>query len=137
MTCRDRDAKKCLFFTAKLPWRTSGLLVRILVLIAVVIADSAVTFAASDQNAASFVMPGCRGYLAKTQKNLFLNGLCVGMVDVLSTYSGRDVCHPANATTGQSVQVVVKYIDDRPARQNENFKQLALEALMAAWPCKD
>lgn len=111
-------------------------ILRSIVLITATIAGSATAFAALDQNAASFVMPGCRGYIAKTHKNLFLNGLCVGMVDVLSTYSGRDVCHPANATTGQSVRVVVKYIDDRPARQNENFKQLALEALMAAWPCK-
>jgi hypothetical protein len=31
--------------------------------------------------------------------------------------------------------IVVRYIDDRPARQQEDFRELALEALKNAWPC--
>jgi Rap1a immunity proteins len=36
----------------------------------------------------------------------------------------------------QIVLVVLKYIDARPARLNEDFRLLAAEALVAAWPCK-
>jgi hypothetical protein len=43
---------------------------------------------------------------------------------------------PAGEIHGQSIRVVVKYIDDRPERQHEDFMALALEALRAAWPCK-
>ena len=39
-------------------------------------------------------------------------------------------------TFGQSVAVVVKYIQERPERMHEDFGKLALEALIAAWPCK-
>jgi hypothetical protein len=34
------------------------------------------------------------------------------------------------------VAVVVKYIEARPQRMDEDFGQLAIEALTAAWPCK-
>jgi hypothetical protein len=30
---------------------------------------------------------------------------------------------------------VIKYIDERPERMNENFKKLAIEAIHDAWPC--
>ena len=33
------------------------------------------------------------------------------------------VCKPADVTNFQMVRVVVKYIDDRPERQHENFKR--------------
>jgi Rap1a immunity proteins len=37
----------------------------------------------------------------------------------------------------QGVQIVVKYIDARPARLQENFNKLAAEALRQAWPCSN
>jgi hypothetical protein len=40
------------------------------------------------------------------------------------------------ATHGQTIRVVVKYIDDQPGRLHENFKLLVLEALQKAWPCE-
>jgi hypothetical protein len=33
------------------------------------------------------------------------------------------------------VRVVVAYIEARPARVHEDFRNLALEALREAWPC--
>jgi len=39
-------------------------------------------------------------------------------------------------TRGQTVQVVMAYIDSRPARLHESFYALALEALRNAWPCR-
>lgn len=106
-------------------------------LIAAVALDGGAALAEPAADSANYIMPGCRSFIAKTGENLFLNGLCVGMIDVLSTSSDLGVCHPADATTGQSVRVVVKYIDDRPARLNEVFKRMALEALQVAWPCKN
>ena len=34
------------------------------------------------------------------------------------------------------ISVVIKYIEARPERMHEQFGDLAIEALMAAWPCK-
>jgi Rap1a immunity proteins len=48
----------------------------------------------------------------------------------------RHLSNRYGATTNQTVRVVVKYIDDRLARQNENFTDLTLKALQAAWPCQ-
>jgi Rap1a immunity proteins len=39
-------------------------------------------------------------------------------------------------TTVQSVAVVIKYIEARPQRMQENFGRLAVAAMQAAWPCK-
>ena len=42
---------------------------------------------------------------------------------------------PAEATVGQLVRVVVKDVEAHPARHNEDFGDLALEALEKEWPC--
>ena len=60
----------------------------------------------------------------------------MGIVSTLRDVSS-DVCAPDSVTNFQIVRVVVKYIDDRPARQHENFRELAREALRAAWPCRN
>ena len=41
---------------------------------------------------------------------------------------------PLGVTREQAVGVVVQYIDGQPARMNENFVPLAIEALQATWP---
>jgi len=95
---------------------------------------------AEDANSANYIMPGCRLYL---QPSLPANGMdgidagrCSGLVSGLF-YAAIDVCNPAGVTTEQLVRVVVQYIDNRPARLNESFNLLAVEALRAAWPCKN
>src|SRR4051794_16854802 len=45
-------------------------------------------------------------------------------------------CPPKRVTSEQVVRVVVAYIERRPQRMHENFKELALEALRDAWPCR-
>ena len=86
---------------------------------------------------ANFVMPGCReAEINRTEDIAYKRGLCMGIV---SAIGGADLvlgmCRPANVTNFQMIRVVVKYIDDRPERQHENFRVLAIEALRAAWPC--
>jgi hypothetical protein len=41
---------------------------------------------------------------------------------------------PGAAVRG--ARTVVRYIDDRPSRLEEDFRELALEALRQAWPCR-
>jgi hypothetical protein len=62
-----------------------------------------------------------------------MQGMCVGMVDALdflmSDLPAEDrSCPPSDASLKQTVQVVIKYIDERPERMNESFKKLAIEA---------
>jgi Rap1a immunity proteins len=60
---------------------------------------------------------------------------CLGIIVGLS-YLGRSdgtICLPVGMTREQAVRVVVQYIDGQPARMNENFVPLAIEALQAAW----
>ena len=63
---------------------------------------------------------------------------CLGIIVGIS-YMGRSdgtICVPVGVTREQAVRVVVEYIDGQPARMNENFVPLAIEALQATWPCK-
>jgi hypothetical protein len=87
---------------------------------------------------ANLIMPGCRSFAAQDFSNpgLFDKGRCAGIVEAIAALAA-DVCAPSESTLGQTVNVVVKYIDDRPARMHENFMLLAREALQAAWPCRN
>jgi hypothetical protein len=67
-----------------------------------------------------------------------MQGLCAGFVYGFgqAMAAGEHICPPKGVTTGQSVAVVVKYIEARPERMHESFGKLVLEALIVAWPCK-
>lgn len=98
-----------------------------------------------DPFSANQVMKGCRAFVAKTDSDVFLGGICVGTISTLATtintlektakgFTG--ICLPKAVTIGQEVRVVVAYIDARPNRLHEDFADLALEALRNALPCK-
>jgi hypothetical protein len=94
-----------------------------------------------DQDSANFWMPACRELAFESpgtfRKNPFDEGWCLGIVNGLSYLRPLiGVCQPDGTTPRQALLVVVKYIDQRPERMNENFKALAVEALRAAWPCQ-
>jgi Rap1a immunity proteins len=90
---------------------------------------------AVDMASANYVMPGCRAFLNKTNTDVFLSGLCHGLI-AGAQYRSQEICEPDGITHGQEVRVVVQYIDARPARMHEDFRKLALEAIRAAWPCQ-
>ncbi len=101
----------------------------------------AVASAQVNPDSATWAMPGCRAAIYKADTRMmtvdesFLAGACHGMVrGLLSADPG--ICAPNGSTQGQAVRVVVQYIDARPARQHENFVDLATEALRSAWPCR-
>lgn len=71
----------------------------------------------------------------------YRKGLCVGMV-VAIAYVSRSMptqirsCYPDEVTNEQILNVVRKYVDERPNIHHRDFRLLALEAMKAAWPCK-
>jgi Rap1a immunity proteins len=88
---------------------------------------------AEDSGSTIYMMRGCREALATPNRDSAISALCVGTIDGVSFGSGT--CFPTGATIEQATRVVVQYIDARPARMQEDFKKLVLEALKAAWPC--
>jgi Rap1a immunity proteins len=89
---------------------------------------------------AKFRMPGCRSYL--NQDNAlrydFTGGVCSGIVEALMSIGATlGVCCPPESKVDQGVRVVVQYVSSQPARLNENFEALAIEALRKAWPCSN
>ena len=108
------------------------------------IVNCRIAVAQPDQYSANFIIPGCRQVAAlipfsnPSNDRSDLASFCLGIIVGLS-YSGRShgtICMPVGVTREQAVHVVVQYIDGQPARMNENFVPLAIEALQAAWPCK-
>jgi hypothetical protein len=99
---------------------------------------SGLAVAEQDTESANFWLPFCRqvitGHLP--QGDAFNDGACAGTIAGLM-YTGRSVgvCAPEGATREQALRVVVQYLDQRPARTNENFEDLVVEAMRAAWPC--
>ena len=98
-----------------------------------------------DQTSADHIMPACRDVAAlmtftntESKEDFSRMGFCIGIITGLS-YMGQPygICLPVGATSQQAARVVVQYIDGRPERMNENFMLLTVEALQAAWPCKN
>jgi hypothetical protein len=61
-------------------------------------------------------------------------GFCVGAVEGIG-HVDPGICPPMGSTLDQWIRVVIRYIDSRPARLQEDFFKLAQEALRDAWPC--
>jgi Rap1a immunity proteins len=61
-------------------------------------------------------------------------GFCVGTVEGIG-HVDPGICPPMGSTLQQWIRVVIRYIDSRPARLQEDFYKLAQEALRDAWPC--
>ena len=103
-----------------------------------------IAVAQQGQYSANDIMPGCRDaaslitFSIPSNDHSDLASFCLGITVGLA-YLGRSdgtICVPVGVTREQAVRVVVQYIDGQPARMNENFVPLAIEALQAAWPCK-
>jgi len=90
-----------------------------------------------DLHSANYFVPGCRYYLAGTDQELFLQGLCGGAIYGLREgLQNKNHCIPSEVTGEQLLRVVVKYVDGRPERLQEPFIKLTLEAMHNTWPCK-
>ena len=107
------------------------------VLIAAIVLNCGFAFAEQRLNSANAIADGCRAVALRTipPDMSALVGECVGIIEGI-VYTPPQVCIGHGVILGQEVRIVVKYIDERPERQQESFMALALEALQAAWPCK-
>jgi Rap1a immunity proteins len=121
--------------------------------------------AAEDTYSANSILPGCQNFIAGNRLSEFRTGYCMGIVEGvgrmgwnvrrwLSAIPDEDtgrpaprglrgsirdmlcVDVPAAATVTQMVRVVVAYIEAHPDRMHEDFNDIVLVALRAAWPCK-
>jgi hypothetical protein len=63
-------------------------------------------------------------------------GFCAGAVEGIG-HVDPGICTPMGSTLEQWIRVVIRYIDSRPARLQEDFYKLAQEALRDAWPCPE
>jgi hypothetical protein len=107
------------------------------VLIAALMLSGGTASAEMDTNSANHEISGCRDFLIhESTHDMFSTGWCAGTVNTLKYMGGGNHCSPSAVTLRQAVLVVVRYIDARPERMHENFKELALEAMKAAWPCR-
>jgi Rap1a immunity proteins len=63
---------------------------------------------------------------------------CIGVVEgvAYTGYFTKLFCPPSETKLRQMVIVVKTYIEARPQRMDEDFGELAIEAMQAAWPCK-
>jgi hypothetical protein len=104
--------------------------------------------AAEDPASAGYMLPHCKASL-HYPPGTFIEGYCagivVGMVAVAqplfapgqSRAAERCVDIPENVSNRQLVEAVVRYIEARPQRMQEQFRVLAVQALFDTWPCKD
>jgi hypothetical protein len=94
-------------------------------------ADSAVF----PSDTAASIVRGCRNFTEPDSiGDAFEQGQCIGLLRGLY-YLSSGACIPSAVTLGIMARTVVRYIDDRPSRLNEDFRELALEALRHGWPC--
>jgi hypothetical protein len=105
------------------------------------------TAKAQDINSANFLLPGCRlilsygdGRRPSLDDDMVNATECSAVVRSLrftSHYLPLRIasCPPTQVTNGQMIRVVIAYIDARPRRMHEDFRDLVLEALHQAWPC--
>jgi Rap1a immunity proteins len=95
---------------------------------------------AQDTTTANQMLPGCKGLLDNSMTSgvsVYQQGRCGGYVaGLVYGEGGQEFCSPKGVSIGQAVAVVIKYIEAGPERMHEQFGDLAIEALMAAWPCK-
>jgi hypothetical protein len=79
----------------------------------------------TDTNSANVIMPACEGFLAHKEHNLlsaYRQGICAGEVQgVWATASALGRVCPPQATVGQAVLVVMRFINARPDRMHEPF----------------
>ena len=94
--------------------------------------------AASAQDvSANAMMPGCRDLMNASERNGSEQAKCLGIVRTMHYFARYyfGACNPDGATVGETLRVIVSYVDQRPERVHERFEDLALEAILEAWPC--
>lgn len=107
------------------------------IVVAMLISLWGVSPSQSQDRSASFLLPACEGAATNTGRASFLQGYCTGLIDGLATFETLKMyCPPERATNGQRLQVVTAYIEAHPELMDKDIRDLAIDAMKAAWPCK-
>jgi hypothetical protein len=109
-----------------------------LIIAAVLLSQDADAQSDEYEKSANYYLPICQRFLINNPSDnnsvsTYEQGMCVGLVHGLAYMSGS--CFPKGVTRGQTIRVVIAYIERHPQRMHEDFRELALEALHEAWPC--
>jgi hypothetical protein len=86
------------------------------------------------------VYEGCRNFAQSTDRELFYQGVCAGIIDDLAYYrwilpDDMTYCPPEGISLGQAVRTVAVYMDSHPGILDEDFRRIAINALRVTWPC--
>jgi Rap1a immunity proteins len=89
----------------------------------------------AEKTSGNYWLPHCK--LVESPRLTAEYAYCLGTLDGLTFFSREaGICPPEEGTMAQAVRVVVRYMEARPERLHEPFRQLAVDAMRAAWPCK-
>jgi hypothetical protein len=104
---------------------------------------AAATLTISGTSLAEDFSSGNALYDACKDAMLFQQGLCGGIISTVAdlassqtTVESSRICGPKNATTGQELRVVMKYMDEHPAELNKPLSTIAYNALQEVWSCR-
>jgi Rap1a immunity proteins len=112
-------------------------------LVLAALATSAASAEEMDGSAKHFLQ-GCRAVADREIDQHFNIGMCAGVMIAIHDVSfllhvppdhALRSCPPESVTIEQSIAVVVRWLDRRPHRWDENFMKLAMSALHETWPC--
>jgi hypothetical protein len=91
-----------------------------------------------DEHSANYWLPFCQAALdirgSYSPASVPVQARCLRIIAGL-LYANLNICVPRDALSGQAIRLVVAYIQARPERMQEDFMDLANEALLQAWPC--
>jgi hypothetical protein len=102
--------------------------------------------AAKMDSSANYFLQGCRAVVDREIDQHFNIGMCAGVMIAIHDVSfllhvppdhPLRSCPPESVTVEQSIAVVVRWLDRRPHRWDENFMNLAMSALHETWPCDE
>ena len=81
------------------------------------------------------VTAGCHEALKQMgQPENFDAGMCLGILKGLH-YLSKDICIPPATSLGQIGDVVSQYFDSHAGKNDDDFRETALDAMRSAWPC--
>ena len=103
---------------------------KVFLLAAILLALPIISQALARDWSANVQLPGCRNFVEKTNNDYFAQGNCAGLLEgILYLAEEYGVCAPANIDTRQVARIVVRYIDNHPAR----LKNLQGRARRKSW----
>jgi hypothetical protein len=90
----------------------------------------------------NYMYDGCKALVQRTDEKLFIQGLCIEIVNTLLYYSDHlphrvRFCVPEGSNVWLATMIVVDHMANSPKLMHENFVDAAASALRDAWPCRE